>query len=311
MIKKLSLMFFFLLGFVVVLLSFYDSKFAFYQFKADYAKASWIYKNIVKKPQNIDFAFVGSSHIFTNINDSLLFELDDKKHSFCNLGIAGQGRNMQYKILKSVLDSCKIKTLYLEVRDAETRIGHFGYSILAKTNELIEMPLNIKYFSDWLMALKYRRNYVQHLIYPDEKLKSHWENRSDGHLRYKRFPSKLALEKQTKDFHANRMGNLLGEKNKALEFRLAIFYLKKIIDLAKKNQVEIKFLFLPPYKGNSQPDNAFDYRKFGTIVNYPKHIFEKAENWADPAHLNPKGAMEYTKWLWENELNNKLTTKKP
>ena len=78
-------------------------------------------------------------------------------------------------------------------------------------------------------------------------------------------------------------------------------YLGKIIALARRRRIEVKFVFLPSYGDlETQPGDLEFYKKYGEVLLPPAAIFQSTEYRVDADHLNAEGASELTVWLAEN-----------
>ena len=76
------------------------------------------------------------------------------------------------------------------------------------------------------------------------------------------------------------------------------YYLKKINQLCLERNIELVFLYLPPYASNySQPREAATYLKYGEILTPPPFILDNTDNWQDDHHMNKSGAQQLSNWL--------------
>ena len=286
---------FILIGAVILQFSF--QKFRYYQLDEDFAKASWIQKTLFEDHgKSIDILFIGSSLVFTNVDDSIL-SLKNHNLRILNAAVPGDGRNNQFVVLKEILSKHPVKKVFLELRNQESRAGHQHFGILANGNDLISAPLlmNFNFVKDLKLGIKHRLKGALHKVAGIKLDENKWSVRDFGRHPFYRNPDEEKLERERLYLERLRGRRYLGEKFAEFEHRLSIIYIEKMLDLCLLQNTELAFLYQPVYKEtNSQ---IFAIYKSISHHKPPEALLSDPSLWADPYHLNVDGAAIYTDWL--------------
>jgi hypothetical protein len=85
-----------------------------------------------------------------------------------------------------------------------------------------------------------------------------------------------------------------------MNYRSAEDYVEKIVALAKANNVELYFLYLPSI-GNidEKPINLEFYEELAPIIYPPSRIYTDKSKWVDGEHFNYSGSKNLSNWLSE------------
>ena len=278
----------------------------------DYAKASWVLKNGIQEKRAAEEIFIGSSLSFTNVDDSLLCQLLEKE-SFAvqNLCVPGDGRNLQYLVLKELLRSRKVNRVFLEVRNLEPRSGHFAFGNIAGIKDLLMSPafMNLSYFSDLKNAVAIR-SIALRLAMGERRLPAGvWETSRYGRHRWSRVPEKARLDSELSLFESQRTRRFLPKEYSHLEHNLSIHYIERIKQYCESFNTELILLYQPVYKDTVYHPAAFEvYRDREVWIPQKELLSSPQDIWADPYHLNPKGAEIYTRWLAERIISKRKET---
>ena len=129
----------------------YSKEFAYHYIENDcYNHGAWIYDRITKNQASIDVAFIGSSHTIHAFQEEKMEVILGSNYHLTNLGYCRYGRNLQYSLLKLLLQHKSPKLIVLEVSEDEEKNSHDIFPYIAKTCDLLFTPtlINRDYLSD-------------------------------------------------------------------------------------------------------------------------------------------------------------------
>ena len=265
-------------------------------------KASWIFNRIFIKKDNIDLAFMGASHISCAIMDEYIGKelnlFSEKEIKVANLGYCRGGRDIQYVMLKDLFQNKKPKLLVLEVMEDEPKKSHPVFPYLAESVDLIgsHVIFNQRYFTNLYKGLVVRFEQFKYKIYGVEYELS--ENNPDfGYLPSEQIvdPKKLTENKVSwqKRLTRKKAGILRG-----IELNYSRHYIEKMVTIARDNNCEVVFLYLPESgSGLKMPMLADYYQTLGELLVLPDSILSNKNNWKDATHFNNFGALEVSGYL--------------
>ena len=274
-----------------------NKRFKYQGLKNDcYNHGIWVYDRIFNNSKAIDIAFLGSSRTINGVNDKLISGKINIGEAV-NLAYCRLGRNITYVLLKEIPQDKKLKYLFIEVRENESRYSHPIFPYIAQSSDVI-LPnpfFNRDIFKDMWTHFAYKIEITQDIIYQNE---SAVPIKTDGFgfssfkdtvssdklekIKIKRSIPKTELSKVEQKFHGN----------------YARIYLKKISEICIERNIDIFFLYLPSYGTNFDKPNEYDtYKKYGEVLIPPSHILENQTNWYDENHLNQTGANEISLWI--------------
>lgn len=280
-----------------------DKKFAYHYLEGDFSKAAWIYKSIFTKEAPLDVVFIGTSHTLNGVNDSLIqMKLNqqlDKTIKVSNLSLNHPGANAHYAIVKDLLKKKKPKMLILEVREVEARFSHFAFPIIADKEDVLlpELFPNVFLFRDYMYRIQSRYSYYKHQLVPRQENITEWNQRSFGYL-----PNSNSISAEELEKHLQAKLNsplfYLGEDFRDIEFGMGKKYMQKIHLLAKENNVELVFLYLPFFGAPVERPVEYDfYSQMGEIWSPPSEILDAPEHWSDLYHVNDVAATKLAAWI--------------
>ena len=288
-------------------------------------KAGWIYERIHFDPTPIDVVFIGTSHTVFGIDSEMVErvcrEAGGKRCASVNFGLQHLGRNVHWVLAREVLQTRKPRLLVVEVQETEFRALHPAFPYLADASDLVSAPLviNTSFFPD-LARLPLRQITlfsqsrapslfgVREDFVPALYRGPHWDDTfaemgSSEHPIVNSRPrtgviSVAELERERVHLESTNDANLrLPEQLRPLEYRANLFYLEKLLNLAREKGIEIRLLYMPTYHGPQTPAFAFFYDKFTSIWRIPREIVDRHELWQDIGHLNHAGAVALSEWL--------------
>ena len=88
----------------------------------------FLHHHLYQESDTLDLAFIGSSRTMCAFNDSLMAELGSSHQeavSVANLGTCFYGRDLQYLIVKRLLNRRPVRQIVLEIRATERLFGFF------------------------------------------------------------------------------------------------------------------------------------------------------------------------------------------
>lgn len=263
----------------------------------DGGKLAWVHER-VKRP--IDYAFIGSSHTLRGIDDELI---ENAVHGagyrsvkVCNLGRNFIGRNLDYLVVKELLERQKPRVIFLEVPDRIPVGGHVLFPILADRKDFFSAANagNARLARDLNTAFNSRFDTLAASVcrsVPKQRRFRYGEHgylAVDGRLDAPEAAG-INAQKGVLEKYFPAVYRLLQEEDTG--YRCA--YTERIVRLARQKGTRVVFLYLPIFNKHDIPKG---YRK-EDILFPPAGIFDKAENFADIAHLNPRGAQQLSVWL--------------
>lgn len=259
----------------------------------------WIYDRIQGNPEPFDIVFLGTSHTINGINDRVISGIMQPLNAV-NFGYCRLGRNLDYVLLKEILEKRDIKKLVLEVRESEDRYSHPVFPLIASGRD-VYFPVilfNRDIFKDIWHHVSYKVELYQDLFFQTDSMPpirmeeygyaGHPDTASSTFL--DEIKQKRNQPKKDANAIENEFYNHYPES-----------YLKKISRICHKKGIGLYFLYLPSYGNNyNEPSEMKLYRELGTVLIPPSSLFEDKNNWHDENHLNDPGARKLSEWVAGN-----------
>ncbi|HAD96717.1 MAG TPA: hypothetical protein DCG19_04880 [Cryomorphaceae bacterium] len=269
-------------------------------------RGKWVYQRLYHSKTPVDMAMLGSSKTIHSVNSERLEPYLSGWH-VANFGYCRYGRNLQLSLLKRILSEKKPKVVIMEVRAEENPYSHPVYPYIATNGELLtNYPLfNKDWLSDEFTAAQYRLQLIQELLLQPDSSTTFSDSDKQEHS------FQPLMEKASRDDLRNmkekrQKGDQRSSWKKKLDNTFPWHYLQQMAKLCEEEGVTLFFLYLPNYGVPlRQPVNIERYREYGPVLLPPQAILDEPENWADPNHLNYKGAELLTDWLGE-ELSTRV-----
>jgi hypothetical protein len=300
----------FLVGVLLIFKAPYSKEFAYSFRKNVDCNTSWIYYRLFQNNKPIDVAFMGTSHTGCGINDSLIERLvnikDNQNLIVSNLAYCTIGRNIQLPLVKDLIETKQPKLIVMEVTEKESKSSHKDFGYIADIDDVIE---NSKLFNTAVISDLYSSFYAR-FSYTRKRLSNTLKSGAlNNHLStHSYFPFKFTADESFLKEHKKKQYNRY-EKNKNnllsnLESAYPKFYLNEIVEIAKANNVNLVFLYLPSF--GTSLDLPLDYEfysEYGHVLIPPKKIFNNPNLWVDGEHLNYDGSKVLGEWL-ANQMAN-------
>lgn len=287
--------------FLALFLAPYSKEFAWHYIEKDcYNHGAWIFERMVKNQTPIDVAFIGSSHTIHAFQDQKMEEILGPDCHLANLGYCRYGRNLQFVLLKLLLQHQSPKLIVIEVHEDEEKNSHDIFPYLADTKDLLMTPtlVNRDYFSDLVHGASarlecFKSEYIfrKKMQEPDTRLYGYGES------------DRIATSEELAD-NRNAWKRRLERKSlksvEKIQMSYPRAYLDKMIDLLKTRNIPFVFIYLPESGSKLDiPKYASYYRQFAPLLIPPPSLTDKPEYWMDASHLNDKGSEILSVWMAE------------
>ena len=281
-----------------------DKQFAYHYVKGECSdKASWMYHRVFEDERPVDIVFSGASQTGSAVIDETISEklsqTAGKNIEVVNYGYCRGGRDIQYTMLKDLFHQKHPQLLVLEVTEDEPKKSHPVFPYLADTKDLLGSftPLNLRYFTSIWKGVTVRFESLRAQVTNSYRYKEHgsyppFGYRGSSHTVKREYINENA-KKWEHRFSRQKPGSL-----RRIELSYSKHYVRKIVELANKNNCEVAFLYLRESGSNLKvPLLEEYYLDFGELIILPNEIFENSNNWKDPTHFNDSGAKEASEFL--------------
>lgn len=288
------------------------------------AKWQWIQSKIYDTPrQTIDYVFVGSSRTWCAVRSQ---QLEDGLNvdQVWNFGRHWTGRDMDYVIIRALLQRHDVKQLMIETIGQEKYTPHIYAKYVMLPDDMWSEAwyhLNgltwrdILGYSDPLkQRLKHVFGYVAELSVRAFRIPwVRWIYRlsSDAELE-----SEIKANDQTGGFYVNdqHLNQRVDFKEKFANFQpmypvwkskvllprdsFADFYLQRIAETSQAHGTQVNFVFISDYASVLLSDQMFRrLREFGPVYVPNLADIYRMEYWRDQNHLYQNGAVEMTRQM--------------
>ena len=259
-----------------------------------------------QKNNTIDVLFLGTSHIHTGINPGILF----KEYGIASYNFTSGGQTvvMSYYYLKEAFKYQKPKLIVFDafslshIRTDEliNRLGLLGIRLSFNKINLIKNVVDIKKWNDYFLPFN-----IIHTRYLDLTIGDFVKYKNNINL-YKYYKGYVFGSSISSNYKID-VNNI----NEKYDINLKIeIYFRKIIELAKDNNIPILITVLPYTKtifGDSKKHQAF-YNKVRDITEEYNINFNNLNlsneiklnfltDFSDTEHLNYKGAIKVSDYL--------------
>ncbi|MEO0899044.1 MAG: hypothetical protein AAFY71_21710 [Bacteroidota bacterium] len=288
-----------ILGLAVACLSFpLDKRNRYQQLNAEcLEKSGWIYDRIHLSDTPIDIAFIGSSHTINGVNDSLLEANLSHNMHVSNLGYCRLGRDLHFEILQELVQSKQPKKLVLEIGWEENRFSHPSFAQLADPQDiLMAYPImNGSYFPNILNLFRERLIRIQKRLWNPTSPST--ENRLPHGFTTVPNKAEISVLEASRTRLSKKKRPSPAIRRNLLE-AFPNYYLDYISSFCRQHQIELSFLYLPPFgcQPLEQKEKDF-YKRMGELWIPPASILDEPSNWYDAGHFNLEGAEQLSLWL--------------
>jgi hypothetical protein len=219
-----------------------------------------------------------------------------------NLGYCRPGRNLQYAVLKDLLRVRLPAHVVLEVGHHEPHYSHPMFPYVADAEDIVGAPVltNKAVVSDlWDGVVVRFERWRQTLLYDDGDLPPVDERPHAFREQTRRAPIEI-LERRKRRWAGRAASTSAPGDDTSSRRRFGRHYLDSVIELAKRHDVQVHFLYLPAYGAPwAVMEEEAVYRRHGDLWVPPREIFEEPAHWMDESHLNAFGARKLATWLAE------------
>lgn len=262
----------------------------------------FVYHRIFENPNPIDVAFLGTSHSGCAIDGKMLEDSIPVVH-FANLAYCQPGENIEFVVLKDLLTKHRPKHIFYEVRLVRDFTTHRDFGTIADLSDVIKAPVihNQYYLKDLFKNYRVRYIYFQDKlmnVLPDEYASDAF---GDHNLLYD-VGKVIDPERAAKhlEYQRSRLPKLSDDMSGEWKMQFPNHYILKVIELARENDIELTFLYIPAFGMVSENPSDLNFLKeYGEVVIPPASLFRNQELWMDVEHFNRNGATEFTSWLIE------------
>ena len=279
----------------------FSEQFAYHYIEHDcYNHGAWIYDRISHNPAPIDIAFIGSSHTIHAYQEKKMEELLGGNCQIANLGYCRYGRNLEYILLRMLLEQKSPKMIVFEVHEDEEKNSHDIFPYLAKTSDLLlpPTPIDRDYFADVFHGASARLEYFKAKYIFRKKYPQPYPELY-GYAATDRNVSEEEL-KENQNAWQKRLGRSSIQSFEKIQMKYPLAYLEKMIEMTKEKNIPFLFVYLPEYGSKLKtPKYAYYYQSIATLLIPPLDIFEDPSNWMDASHLNDKGSGMLSEWMAE------------
>jgi len=287
-----------------------------------------LFHNFYEQTENIDNAYLGSSHVFCGFNPEILDERNGKNNF--NMATSGQSLMGSYYLLKEINKHNKLENVYLELYYTCSTGGQGDYrsresvQISWRTTDYMKMSL---LRLDALLHMNPKEYYID-AAFPYVRYRSHlmeeeWVKDRSAYKRTGNYKKYIYVDGTTeyrdKGYYATaeEFSNLLFMRERDPEEMYltedAEKYLRKIIEYCQKKEISIILCSNPMYE--IQPMSTENYDGYADRVKaiaaeygVPYYDFnmvkeeylpiQHPEYFMDAGHLNTKGAELYTDFFY-------------
>ena len=277
----------------------YSKEFAYHYIESDcYNHGAWIFDRITKNQVPIDVAFIGSSHTIHAFQEKKMEEILKSNDHLANFGYCRYGRNLQYSLLKLLLQYKSPKLIVLEVSEDEEKNSHDIFPYLAETSDLLSTPtlINRDYLSDLYRGASARLEcFKATYIFNENHQKV--DNSLYGYGEADRTATKEEMNDNEKAWK-KRLERKTIKSVEEIQLKYPLAYLNKMVELIKGKNIALVFVYLPESGSKlKSPKLVKYYQRIAPLLIPPQSIFDDSTNWMDASHLNNKGSEILSTWL--------------
>ncbi|QDY70959.1 hypothetical protein [Qingshengfaniella alkalisoli] len=295
---------------------------------ADTRKADWIYERLNFDDTPVDIALIGTSRMAGGISGPQIerdyCRLTGRRVNVANLAMPQFGRNMDYIMVKELLDTKSPGLIMLQATEVEGRRPHPGFLTLADVSDILRAPMliNLGWPADisslpgrqLAMAIDTLRGQapVRRVFDPDVYAGPDMDRTKGITLTDGTFEARDVVRSKTElDEEAKRRRwmmsrtYLLPGPLRPLEYRLSRVYLNRIYDMADRRDVSVGFAYMPGYTFvRDLPAHIAGLIGDHRVLPINSELVEDHRMWLDVNHVNTFGARHSTARLSEGIAKN-------
>lgn len=283
-----------------------------------HSRARWIYERVHYDPAPIDVAFIGPSRIGAGVNAPRLgraLAARGLPGNVVNFSLPETGRNINYAIVREMLETKRPRLLVIGVIEKPSRYGHSAFKYVAPAAMIADPGYlgNINYLSD-LAYLPFRqlklfaaKQAPWAFDMPTAFDRTHYAGPSDdttgdvilpdGTIKNGSRPASAEeLARGVNKLRSTSTAAILPDDYADIEFGDERHFTRKIAEAARAKGVPVAFLALPYYTGPAAIQEQALYQGYGPIWN-AAFLAPHGEWFSDYGHLTTQGAAALTDWL--------------
>lgn len=277
-------------------------------------KADWIYERLNFDDTPVDVAFIGTSRTAGGISGPLIeaqyCKATGRDIRVVNLGMPQTGRDMDYLIVKELLNTKAPQLVMLQITEIEGRKPHPGFLQLADANDILTAPLMINF--NWpknIASLPGRQmSLFKTTVLNEPVLRDEFDpeayfgedmDRTKGIVlidgSFKDRDVVVDQEKLDKAYQRRKRSfsrtYFLPQPLRFLEYRLSRVYLERVFDMADRKGVQVTFNYMPAYRFEGPvPDHILELTQGHQVYMLNQNIINDFTMWLDANHPNTKGS---------------------
>jgi hypothetical protein len=280
-----------------------------------FARLGWVYERIHFDPAPIDVVVLGASREGQAISAALLEEALAARGlpwRVANFSLPASGMDVRLTLLNELLRTKRPKLVVISVVERLPRDGHQAFGTLAPATEILAAP--------WLV----NRNLPENLArLPIRQLKlalisrdpagfgqspTFDPRRYQGTTRELRpvdvhgtsAPPRNLTQEELARNSAMRLRQmrppLLPEALGDVEFGVSRHYLREIAAVARSHGAEVRFIFLPFYRGHRRPLDASWVETIAPIISTDRWM-DDWQSYRDEGHMRTEMRPDVAAWL--------------
>lgn len=276
------------------------------------SKWKWIKAKIFSPRKTIDYAIVGSSYAWCGIRPDLISDAM-KAPTVWNLGRNWDGRDVDYIIIKALLEHHDVKNILLHFYETERpRVHPYTKHLISPGDAVDELVYYVRnttitdkqavkenigailsYFGNlsvrnYLKLLGKDAGYSRNLMKRNDRTNGFYiydanlKQKKSQFARYENVPWKLEFGRRETFPSRSRSG----------------FYLDKIHRLCAAHGVKLYFVFIPNYMQPLPSRSTFDYlSERGDVLIPNLKGLTRTKYWRDLGHFYQEGSVRFTRRL--------------
>lgn len=287
-----------------------------------FERTAHFYERLHYDPTPVDVVFIGSSRTAIGVNPAMLQDdLDERGLNLdvVNLSLPASGMDVRLVEAREALAAHpETQLLVISVVEALPRDGHQAFGDLATTEEILSAPiLTNRNLPENLLRLPMRQmklaaatalpeafgvrrtfsaaDYAGTLTNGGEL--AGWAPQEPNHP-YDSEAHEHELAAESAFRKADMTPPILPENLAWIEFGVSRSSIEEIVELARANNTQIAFLFIPFFEGYHEPAELDWLEQYGPVWR-TDFIRLDPRNYRDAAHASPRAEPLISAWLAE------------
>lgn len=280
-----------------------------------FERARWIYERIHFDDTPLDIVFIGSSRTARGVIspdiEAALAGAGMPRH-IANFSLPASGFDIRFSLAREALENRKVELLVISLVEQFPREGHQAFKDIAAPHDILTAPLGMnRKVPGNILRLPMRQMYLSLAslapdafgyraeFEPAQYAGSSIDPRifNPGTDTGPQTDEDIATLERQSQFRRNDLTPpLLPELLADFEFGVARGAIRDIAALAKAQDTQLAFLYLPFYGGFAEPAERDWLEQFGPVLVMDQ-LADDPHNYNDVAHASARGADQITEWL--------------